>query len=128
MSVATELAEAHRRFEHGDLTRSAWILSRLLDTAPDAHALDLVEAEVRLQRRQLVDRAMSTDGGDLQRFDRVLEMTSESAVVEAAGGFIPFARVLFVLLVSIAGAIAGAMIGALAYDPPAPPPPPETMS
>jgi hypothetical protein len=72
--IESELAKAHRLFEQGDLTRSAWILAGLLDSAPDARALDRVESEVRLLRRQLMERAESSEAASardgLMRFDQ----------------------------------------------------------
>ena len=80
LGIEARIAEARRFFEKGDLTRSASILSRLLDSAPDPMALDLVEAEIRRQRGQLVERAATTGTAELGRFDQTLETGSTNAV------------------------------------------------
>ena len=134
-SVASRLAAARRLFEQGDLTRSGWTLSRLLDTAPDAAALGLVEGEVRSLRNELVERAGSSASAthDLERFDQALEMTGGDAGFEPEADARAIARalllVVIVLITTVAGAFSGGVVGGVTCtDEPAPPlPPPENI-
>jgi len=97
--VEAKLAEARSLFERGDFVRSASILSRLLDTAPDPAALDLVEAEILLQRGQLVDRAAATGAADLERFDQTLEMGSTKAA--EPGPPVPVGEALRLVVIAV---------------------------